>query len=47
MGLTGTIINVPIHMDVIQRALPQFVNETMTIEIALKRRLQYKNAYQT
>ena len=47
MGLTGTIINVPIHMDVIQRALPQFVDETMTIEIALKRWLQYKNAYQT
>ena len=47
MGLTGTIINVPVHMDVIQRSLPQFVNETMTIAIALKRRLQYKNAYQT
>ena len=47
MGLTGTIINVHVHMDVIQRALPQFVNETMIIEIALKRWLQYKNAYQT
>ena len=37
MGLVGSIINVHVHMDVIQRELPQFVNETMTIAIALKR----------
>ena len=47
MGLTGTIINVHVHMDSIQRALPQLVNETITIAIALNRQLQYKNAYQT
>jgi hypothetical protein len=47
MGLTGSIINVPVHMDVVQKSLPQFMNETMTIAVALKRRLQYKNAYQT
>ena len=47
MGLTGTFINVHVHMDVIQRALPQFVDETMTIAIALKKWLQYKISYQT
>jgi exonuclease III len=47
MGLTGSIINVPVHMDVVQKALPQFMDETLTIAVALKRRLHYKNAYQT
>jgi len=47
MGLTGSIINVPIQRDVVQKALPQFMNETTSISITLKRRLQYKNAYQT
>jgi hypothetical protein len=47
MGLTGSIINVPVQLDVVQKALPQFISETMTIVVALKRRLQYKNAYQT
>ena len=47
MGLIGLIINVHVHMDIVQKALPQFMNNTMTIAIALKRRLEYKNAYQT
>jgi hypothetical protein len=47
MGLTGSIINVHVHMDIVQKSLPQFMDETMTIAIALKRQLQYKNAYQT
>jgi hypothetical protein len=47
MGLTGSIINVLVQLDVVQKALPQFMNETMTIVVVLKRRLQYKNAYQT
>jgi hypothetical protein len=47
MGLTGSIINVHVQLDVVQKALPQFMSETMTIVVALKRRLQYKNAYQT
>jgi hypothetical protein len=34
-------------MDVVQKALPQFMDETLTIAVALKRRLQYKNAYHT
>jgi hypothetical protein len=43
----GSIINVPIHMDVVQKALPQSMNETLTIVVSLKQCLQYKNAYQT
>jgi hypothetical protein len=38
---------VHVQLDVVQKALPQFMSETMTIVVALKRRLQYKNAYQT
>jgi hypothetical protein len=47
MGLTGSIINVPVQLDVVQKSLPQFISDTLTIVVALKRRLQYKNAYQT
>ena len=47
MGLTGSIINVPVQLDVVQKALPQFISDTMTIVVALKIRLRYKNAYQT
>jgi aspartate ammonia-lyase len=46
MGLVGSIINVLVHMDVVQKSLPQFMDKTLTIVVALKRRLQYKNAYQ-
>jgi len=46
IGLTGSIINVSVHMDIVQKSLPQYLNDTMTIAVALKRRLQYKNAYQ-
>ena len=47
MGLTGSIINVLVQLDVVQKALPQSINNTITITVALKRRLRYKNAYQT
>jgi predicted DNA-binding helix-hairpin-helix protein len=46
MGLIGSIINMLVHMDIVQKALPQSMDETMTITIAFKRRLKYKNAYQ-
>jgi hypothetical protein len=46
MGLTGSIINVHVQLDVVQKALPQFINNTITIIVALKRCLQYKNVYQ-
>ena len=46
MGLTGSIINVHVQLDVVQKALPQFISDTMTIVVALKRCLQYKNVYQ-
>jgi hypothetical protein len=36
---------VHVQLDVVQKALPQFISNTMTIVVALKRRLQYKNAY--
>ncbi|XP_059077054.1 uncharacterized protein LOC131876217 [Cryptomeria japonica] len=47
MGLTGSIINVPVNMNIIQKALPQSVSNTSTIAVSLKRRLEYKNAFQT
>jgi hypothetical protein len=45
MGLTGSIINVLVQLDVVKNALPQFINNTMTIVVALKRRWKYKNSY--
>jgi hypothetical protein len=47
MGLTRSIINVLVQLDVVQKALPQSINNTITIVVALKRRLRYKNAYRT
>jgi len=47
MGLTRSIINVPIQLGVVQKAFPRFISDTMTIVAALKRCLQYNNAYQT
>jgi hypothetical protein len=38
---------VHVQLDVVQKSLPQFISDTMTIVVALKRCLQYKNAYQT
>jgi hypothetical protein len=45
MGLTRSIINVLVHLYVVQKDLPQFITNTMTIVVALKIRLRYKNAY--
>jgi hypothetical protein len=47
MGLIGSIIIVPVHLDVVQKSFPQFISDTMIIVVALKRRLRYKNVYQT
>ena len=47
MGLAGSIINMLVQLDVVQKALPQFISDTMKIIMALKRRFQYKNVYQT
>jgi hypothetical protein len=47
MDSTRSIINVPVQLDVVQKALPQFINNTITIDVALKRHLRYKNAYKT
>ena len=46
VGLTGSIINVPVDTNVVQRALPLSTNNTTTIAVSLKRRLEYKNAFQ-
>jgi hypothetical protein len=46
MGLTWSIINVPIQLDVVQKVLPQFINNKITIVGALKRCLRYKIVYQ-
>jgi hypothetical protein len=37
MGLTGSIINVSVQLDVVQKALPQSIKNTITIGVALKR----------
>ena len=46
IGLTGSIINVPVDMNIVQRALPQSINNTQTLDVSLKRCLKYKNAFQ-
>lgn len=46
IGLTGTIINVPTYINIIQTTLPRSSDETWTVDVVLKRHLQYKNAYQ-
>ena len=43
--MTGTIINVPTDLDRVQTALPRSLDDTMTIAIMLKRKLEYKNAF--
>ena len=39
MGLTGSIINVLVQLDVVQKALSQFISDIVTFDVALKRRL--------
>ena len=46
VGLIGSIINVPMNMNIIQNALPQATNSTKTTVLACKRHLEYKNAFQ-
>jgi hypothetical protein len=46
MGLTRSIINVHVQLEVVQKTLPQFINSKITITVALKIGLQYKNVYQ-
>jgi hypothetical protein len=36
-----------VQLDVVQKSLPQFIIDTLTIVVDLKRCLQYKNVYQT
>jgi hypothetical protein len=36
-----------VQLDVVQKALPQFISDTLTIDVAIKTHLQYKNVYQT
>ncbi|KAH9328999.1 hypothetical protein KI387_001107 [Taxus chinensis] len=43
--LKGAIINVPTNIDIIQQALPRYPEETKTISMALKCRLEYIKAY--
>jgi hypothetical protein len=45
-GLNGTIINVSVDFDKVQVALPRQIDETKTIAVRLKRKLQYENAYE-
>lgn len=44
-GLNDTIIIFPIDFDKVQQALPRKINETRTIAVKLKWKLQYKNVY--
>ena len=44
IGVTCTIINVHVHMDFIQRELPQFVDETMTIATTIRKCISNKKS---
>ena len=45
LDLSETLINVPIDLDRVQISLPRSLDDTMTIAIMLKRKLEYKNAF--
>ena len=45
IGLTGSVINVPSNLDIIQSALPRSVFDTMTITVMIKRKMEYKHAF--
>ena len=45
IGLTGSVINVPSNLDIIQSALPRSVFDTMTIAVMIKRKMEYKHAF--
>ncbi|XP_050303800.1 uncharacterized protein LOC126741439 [Anthonomus grandis grandis] len=43
--ITGQIVNVPVNINTSTTLLPRHLDETQTIQIQLKRKLDYKNAY--
>ncbi|XP_050296321.1 uncharacterized protein LOC126736136 [Anthonomus grandis grandis] len=43
--ITGQIVNVPINIDTSTKLLPRNVEETQTIQVKLKRKMDYKNDY--
>ncbi|XP_050311191.1 uncharacterized protein LOC126746839 [Anthonomus grandis grandis] len=43
--ITGQIVNVPINIDTSTKLLPRNVEETQTIQVKLKRKMNYKNDY--
>ena len=45
LGLTGTIINVPVDLDKIQSMYPRNLDSTTTISIMLKMKLEYRNTF--
>jgi len=45
IALTGSVINVPSNLDIIQLALPRSVSDTMTIAVMIKRKMEYKHAF--
>ena len=45
LGLIGWVINVPTCIKRTQSALPRNIRETDTVAVAIKRRLNLKNAY--
>ena len=46
LGLTSSILNVLVNIHTVQSVLSLSLSNTSTIVVSLKRRLEYKNAFQ-
>ena len=46
MDPIGSIKNVPVNLNFVQKALPLSLNNTLAIVVSLKRRLKYKSVFQ-
>ena len=46
LGLTRSIINVPVNLNIVQKDLLLSLNNTSTILVSLKQRLEYKSVFQ-
>lgn len=44
-GLRGQVVNVPIQVNTVVHTLPRSMNETHTIQLHIKRKMQYKHDY--
>lgn len=45
LSLKGAVVNVPVNIDTNVSVLPRRMDQTFTVELELKRKLQYKSSY--